>query len=376
MNGQSPDGQETVSDKEQDGIRMNREGESTQRSHSSINGDTREKLAHLAHGMPHNQYDPVKKSFSGGGFQEFTGENANIIGSTQMPPAEGFTQSQVKMPDGSFATMYCNDDTGESHLVQFGSVDNGVIQGTISSIDGETGKAGDNMAFKAVHESVPGAASFSSHAAPVSDGSGGAYYVATGGEHSFFQSGTFRAASPISSDSAAGTAATPTSSYANTVGPGSTQTVHSAPEAASGYTPGSAVSKMVGGGVTQAAPGVRSDFNSGSTSVMRDIGRQRSESVHSDSIASGGVGYSSFESTPDVGGGMGHIPRNPAYPKDADSFGGAATAQSFDKGAEAPPINSGMDQSSAPHEKKSPVSPIQTNQLPDEKGRFDSQKPE
>jgi hypothetical protein len=190
------------------------------------------------------------------------------------------------------------------------------------------------------------------------------------------QAGTFRAAAPISSDSAADTAATPTSSYANTVRPGSTQTAHSAPVAASGYTPGSAVSKMADSGVAQSTPGGRSDFDSGSTSVMRDIGRQRIESVHSDSAASGGAGYSSFESAPDVGGGMGHAPRNPGYPKGADSFGGAATAQPFGKGAEAPPINSGMNQSNAPHTKESPTRPIQTNRLPDEKGRFDSQKPE
>ncbi len=108
-----------------------------------------------------NNYDPVKKTYTGGGFPEFTGENANLIGASELPPAEGFEQHGVKMRDGSVGTLYQNMETGEAHLVQFGSIDNGEMQGTISEIDKDTGHFGDFMAFKAVHQSVPRTESFS-----------------------------------------------------------------------------------------------------------------------------------------------------------------------------------------------------------------------
>ncbi|MCL2588366.1 MAG: hypothetical protein FWD84_03050 [Oscillospiraceae bacterium] len=154
-----------------------------------IDADTREGLANIAHGIPHNKFDPVKKSFSGGGFGEFTGENANIIGASQLTPAPGFEQHGVKMRDGSVGTLYQNAQTGEAHVVQFGSVDNGVIQGAISQLDSSTGKFGDFMAFKAVHQSVPGAQSASSHSVPVADSEGGVYHVSTGAATSFFSAG-------------------------------------------------------------------------------------------------------------------------------------------------------------------------------------------
>jgi hypothetical protein len=96
---------------------------------------------------------------------------------------------------------------------------------------------------------------------------------------------------------------------------------------------------MAGGGVEQSAPSGRSDFDSGSTSVMRDIHRKHAEAIDTSDTTSG---QSSYESTPGVGGGMGHA----------------------------------NGKSSAPHEKEPRTSPIQTNRLPDEKSRFDSHKPE
>lgn len=376
-----------VSDKENAGVRMNPQnsvGADTQRSHASIDGETREKLSQLARGMPHNQYDPAKKSFSGGGFQGFTGENANIIGSTQMPPADGFTQSQVKMPDGSFATMYRNNETGEAHAVHFGSVDNGVIQGTISSIDGNTGKMGDDMAFKAVHESVPGAASFSSHSSPVSDGSGGAYHVATGGDHSFFEAGTFRAASPISSD-AAGTAAAPTSSYSNTVGPESTQSVSSAPASASGFTPGGA-SKMAAREVGPPPTG-QGSAAPGHSSILQDIQRQHSTQISGNNAVPGSSGYSSFEATPGVAGSMGAPAGtvNPSAPQQPHSQSASIISDTISaqhNATSAPPVDSGMGTSGSVREPVSkqreyPDPAIDSSHLPDEKGRFDThQKPE
>lgn len=167
------------SEKEPAGAKLNRK----------IDGETMEGLSNLAHGLPHDQFDAGKKSFSGGEFPEFTGEDANLIGASQLTPADGVSQSNMKMADGTTGTVYKNEETGDAGVVQFASVDNGVIQGTISEIDGSTGKVGDAMAFKAVHESVPGARSFSSHAEPVRDGTGGSYYLATGASTSFFAPG-------------------------------------------------------------------------------------------------------------------------------------------------------------------------------------------
>ena len=154
----------------------------------SLDEETVEGLSNLAHGLPHDKFDPEKGSWSGGGFQEFTGEEANLIGASQLTPAEGFRQSMVKLPDGSTGTVYRNEETSEAHLVQFASVDNGVMQGTISQIDPKTGKTGEDFAFKAVHSGVPGAETFSAHAVPVSEPSGGAYHMATGADTTIFAS--------------------------------------------------------------------------------------------------------------------------------------------------------------------------------------------
>ena len=147
-----------------------------------------EGLSNLAHGLPHDKYDGDKGSWSGGGFQEFTGEEANLIGASQLLPAKGVSQSMVKLPDGSTGTIYRSGETGESHLVRFASVDNGVMQGTISQIDPKTGKTGEDFAFKAVHSSVPGAETFIAHAVPVAEPSGGAYHIATGADTAIFSS--------------------------------------------------------------------------------------------------------------------------------------------------------------------------------------------
>lgn len=62
------------------------------------------------------------------------------------------------------------------------------MQGTISQIDPKTGKTGEDFAFKAVHSSVPGAETFSAHAVPVAEPSGGAYHIATGADTTIFSS--------------------------------------------------------------------------------------------------------------------------------------------------------------------------------------------
>ena len=156
----------------------------------SIDAETREGLGNLAHGLAHDNFNPASRTFSGGGFGEFTGKDANVIGASQLTPASGFEQHSVKMRDGSVGTIYKNADTGQAHLVQFGSVDNGLVQGTINEVNGDTGRMGDSMAFKAVHGSVPGAESFSAHSVPVSDGAGGVYHVSTGADTSFFAPGS------------------------------------------------------------------------------------------------------------------------------------------------------------------------------------------
>ena len=155
-----------------------------------IDAETTEGLSNLAHGLPHDKYDPIKKTFSGGGFPEFTGEDANIIGASQMPPADGVSPSVMKMADGTTGAVYRNAETGDASVVQFASVDNGVMQGTISKIDSSTGKIGEDFSFKAVHSSVPGAESFSAHSVPISDGEDGTYHVVTGADTSFFSVGT------------------------------------------------------------------------------------------------------------------------------------------------------------------------------------------
>ena len=153
-----------------------------------LDEETVEGISNLAHGLPHDKFDPEKGSWSGGGFQEFTGEEANLIGASQPLPAKGVSQSMVKLPDGSTGTVYRSGETGETHLVRFASVDNGVMQGTISQIDPKTGKPGEDFAFKAVHSSVPGAETFSAHAVPVAEPSGGAYHIATGANTTIFSS--------------------------------------------------------------------------------------------------------------------------------------------------------------------------------------------
>lgn len=152
---------------------------------SAIDEETAEGLSNLAHGIPHDHYDPETRKFSGGGFPEFTGKDANLIGPMQLSPAEGYQRSSIRLPDGGVGTVYRNSETGDAQIVQFSSVDNGVMQGTIRQLDPETGKMGEDFAFQAVHSSVPGAESVSAHAIPVKEPSGGAYYVATGADTSF-----------------------------------------------------------------------------------------------------------------------------------------------------------------------------------------------
>ncbi len=52
----------------------------------NLDEETVEGLSNLAHGLPHDKFDPEKGSFSGGGFPAFTGEDANIIGASQLTP--------------------------------------------------------------------------------------------------------------------------------------------------------------------------------------------------------------------------------------------------------------------------------------------------
>ena len=186
--GKAQEGQVSVQE-DGSGIAMKPDGLSENtKGLQSLDEETVEGLSNLAHGLPHDKFDPEKGSWSGGGFQDFTGKGANLIGASQLTPAEGFSQSMVKLPDGSTGTVYRNEETGEAHLVQFASVDNGVMQGTISQLDPKTGKTGEDFAFKAVHSGVPGAETFSAHAVPVSEPSGGAYHMATGADTTIFAS--------------------------------------------------------------------------------------------------------------------------------------------------------------------------------------------
>ena len=185
----APKGQENVQEQAGCGISMKSDAlPPNAKGLQKLDEETIEGLSNLAHGLPHDKFDSEKDSWSGGGFQEFTGEEANLIGASQLLPAKGVSQSMVKLPDGSTGTIYRSGETGESHLVRFASVDNGVMQGTISQIDPKTGKTGEDFAFKAVHSSVPGAETFSAHAVPVAEPSGGAYHIATGADTTIFSS--------------------------------------------------------------------------------------------------------------------------------------------------------------------------------------------
>lgn len=181
--------QENVQELNGDSIAMKPDSlpETTKGLHN-LDEETVEGLSNLAHGLPHDKFDAEKGSWSGGGFQEFTGEKANLIGASQLLPAKEVSQSMVKLPDGSTGTVYRNGETGSAHLVRFASVDNGVMQGTISQLDPKTGKPGEDFAFQAVHSSVPGAETFSAHAVPVAEPSGGAYHIATGADTTIFSS--------------------------------------------------------------------------------------------------------------------------------------------------------------------------------------------
>lgn len=211
-----------------------------------IDGETLEGLSNLAHGLPHDRYDPQKGTWSGGGFPAFTGEEANIIGASQLTPAEGYHQSIMKMADGTTGTVYQNDASGDAHVVQFASADNGVLEGTISQIDPHTGKMGEDFAFRAVHGSVPGAESFSSHAVPVRDATGGAYHVATGAQTGFLSTAE-TAATGISSNTvqAVGSAYTP----------GGTSKMAASSNGVAGETPGASSEAFSTHGIGVDTPG-------------------------------------------------------------------------------------------------------------------------
>ena len=213
----------------------------------SIDAETREGLDNLARGLPHDEYNADTRKHSGGGFAEFTGENANIIGASQLTPKAGVSQKAIKMPDGSNGTMYEDSNTGKSHLVQFGSVDNGVVQGCISEMNPETGKPGDAMAFKAVHESVPGAEIFSTHAIPISDGSGGNYHIASGADMSFLQDGITK---PNASNQVASAVSTSDMSHAGPMT--STNNIATAEQSVSGIAVQSSLSQA---DISSPAPG-------------------------------------------------------------------------------------------------------------------------
>ena len=157
----------------------------------NLDEETLEGLSNLAHGLPHDHFDAEKGSYTGGGFPAFTGADANIIGASQLTPAEGVERSAIKRTDGSFGTVYRNAETGEASLVQFSSVDNGVIQGSISSIDPQTGKVGQAQPFTAVHSSLPGAESLSGNSVAVREPSGGAYHITTDGDTSIFSASAY-----------------------------------------------------------------------------------------------------------------------------------------------------------------------------------------
>lgn len=264
-NGENLAEEDTAGNIPQDDINMNQgvaNDSGMRKQQGTLDADTKEGLANIAHGLPHDKYDPIKKKFSGGGFPEFTGENANIIGSSQLTPAEGFRQSSMKMSDGSLGTVYKNEETGEAHVIQFGSVDNGVIQGCISDIDSKTGKLGDRMAFKAVHEAVPGADSLSSHSVKITDSEGGAYHLSTGADTSFLASRN----SPIEGR-AANTSYSPGNSASMTRVENGKISTNSAP---AGHSPGVSVAHH--------ASNPHSEFSVGSVSTMTGVGGSKQES--------------------------------------------------------------------------------------------------
>lgn len=268
-----------------------------------IDAETHEGLANIAHGLPHNTYDPVNKSYSGGGFPEFTGENANIIGASELTPSDGFEQHSVKMRDGSVGTLYQNSESGEAHLVQFGSVDNGVIQGTISEIDSKTGKPGDFMAFKAVHENVAGAGNFSGQSVSVADSEGGVYHVSTGASTSFFATGGV-------------------SSMTGSTAPRS----DSAPQA---------VLSVTGNGVS--APNASANGMGNTTSQHTSVTSHDTSSIHTSSIGGSDV----------LGGGSSHgadVSRSEVSGFNGGSNGVNQSGSAGGRNTESPPVSSGMRQ--------------------------------
>jgi hypothetical protein len=98
-------------------------------------------------------------------------------------------QFQVDLGNGDVGTVYKDDTSGDAHMVQFDSVNNGVMSGSISQIDPQTGQMGEAMPFQAVHDSIPGASSVNSGSVPVADSEGGVYHMATEASTSFFAPG-------------------------------------------------------------------------------------------------------------------------------------------------------------------------------------------
>lgn len=163
-----------------DGISLTNQNSVT----SGLDSEVKEGVTNLARGLPHTKFNNENGKYEGGGFKALLGDDANIIGSSEMVPSESYVQKSVKMPDGTTATIYSNSSTGSSQAVKFDSVDNGVITGSVSSISNRTGEVGHSEPFTAIHDSIPNA---NKEGTRVSDGDGGSYYVSSHGDTSMFK---------------------------------------------------------------------------------------------------------------------------------------------------------------------------------------------
>ena len=201
-----------------------------------LDKETKDGLAGIAHGLPHNEFDPETGQFSGGGFKQYKGQEANVIGANQFQPNQNYQQSTFKNKNGENSVLYGNPDTGEAYVVNFSSVDNGVVTGTIQEFDSAAGSLSSPQEFSAVHNSVASSMPEFSTSNIVGDGEKGSYAVSSEANTSFFAPPQSGAGSIVFKD---GTVASP-------AGPAGSSSV----SGASG-TPGGAT---VSGGPSSAAP--------------------------------------------------------------------------------------------------------------------------
>jgi hypothetical protein len=246
------------------GAEMNGKGEGeAQRSkfNDVLDKETKDGLAGIAHGLPHNQFDPETGQFNGGGFRQYKGQEANIIGANQFQPSKGFEQSTFKSKNGESSVVYGNPDTGEAFVVNFSSVDNGVVTGTVQEFDTATGSLSSPQEFSAVHNSVAAAMPEFHTSNIVGDGGNGSYAVSSEANTSFFAAPNSGAGSIVFKDgTVAGLGSFPAASSSGSGAAGSSGGAGNTPSRPGGI-PAPGPSGGGNGGASSSSTGKASSFS-------------------------------------------------------------------------------------------------------------------